>query len=111
MLPHSLNTKLSWLFLLTGCLKVQLRGTPARSSRFQGQGTFPAIVNLRKVAEQRSLKMAFSYDLFITIFFLLKWFYEKKVFKLQKIALCPSCDLSFLAKRLKIIIVGENSRT
>ena len=32
-------------------------------------GYIPVIVSIRKVAEQRSIKTAFSYDLFIIIFF------------------------------------------
>ena len=64
MLPHPLNTK---LFLLTGCLKALLRDTPARRSRFQVQDNFPVIINMQKVAEQRSIKTALSYDLFILI--------------------------------------------
>ena len=62
MLPHPLNTKLSWLFLLTGCLKALLQDTPARSSGFQVQDNIPVIASMRKVAEQRSIKTALSYN-------------------------------------------------
>ena len=63
----SVDTMMSYedssrLFLLTGCLKVLLRHTPASSSVFQGQDNFPVTVSTRKVAEQRSLKTVFSYD-------------------------------------------------
>ena len=96
----------------------------------QGHGTFPLIVSKQKVAEQRSLKTAFSYDLFhhnnnnnhhynilssdknfCSNVFSLKWFFEKIFFKYKKIALCPGCVLYllFLAKRLKRVIVMKNS--
>ena len=51
----------NWLF------ENLLRDTPTRSSRFQGQDHFPAIVSMVDVAEKRSAKMALSYDLFIII--------------------------------------------
>ena len=62
-------------FLLTGCLKAQLRDTPARSSSFQGQDTFPVIVSTVEV-EQRSIKMTLSYNVHILSSegFSLNWF-------------------------------------
>ena len=108
MLPHPLNTKLSRLFLLTGCLKVLLRHTPARSSRFQGQDNFPVTVSTRKVAEQRSIKTALSYNVHLNNIlssdgFSLKWFYEKIFLKYSKMALYPGCVfyLSLLAIKVE----------
>ena len=40
------RTKLSWLFLLTGCLKALLQHTPAWCSRFQDQDNFPVIASM-----------------------------------------------------------------
>ena len=90
MLPHPLHTILSQLFLLTGCLKALIQDRPARSSRFQGQGNFLVIVSTQKVAEERSIKMAFSWHIhhinrshhiFIIVLssdrFSRNWFYKK----------------------------------
>ena len=41
--------------------------TPARSSRIQGQAKFPVIVSSRKIAEQKSIKMALSYKVIICV--------------------------------------------
>ena len=127
MLPHPLSTKLSQLFLPTGCLKAQLRGTPIdKEQQISRPGYLPSDRQHTKSCRTEIVKKtAFSYDLFIIIiiFFLktnffpdgfsLKWFYEKIFLKYPKIALCPSCVLylSLLAKRLKIVIVVENSQT
>ena len=63
MLPYPLNTKLSRLFLLTGCLKALyiLRHTPARGSEFQSQDNFAVTVNMQKVAKTEN-------DIFQTFF-------------------------------------------
>ena len=47
MLPQPLNTKLSWLFLLTGCMKALLRDTHARISRCQVQDNFPVVISCK----------------------------------------------------------------
>ena len=79
-----LNTKFSWLFLLTGCLKALLRDIPISNGRFQGQGYLLSDRHHVKSRKNRDReKMAFSYDLFIiiiitfflqTIFFF-SWFF------------------------------------
>ena len=46
---------------------VILYTAPARSSRFKDHGHFSVIISTVEIAEQRSVKMAFSYDLFIII--------------------------------------------
>ena len=110
-----LNAKLSLLFLLTGWVKALLQDKPARSRRFQGQDTFPVIVSMQKVTEQRWIKTVFSYDLFIIIIFFLqtkffvrrfcrKWFYEKIFLNPPKIELYPGCVLylSLLAIKVEI---------
>ena len=90
MLPHHSIQSFHGIFLLTGCLKALLRHTPAKSSRFQGQDNFPVITSTRKVAEERSIKMEFSYNIHhnnnnnilsydnFSDGFSLEWFYEKK---------------------------------
>ena len=61
-----LSAKLSWLFLLTGCLKALSTLTYTCTCKEQwisGQDDFSMSVSMRKVAEQILIKMTFSYNI------------------------------------------------
>ena len=65
MLPHPLNINVSWLFLLTECVKALVRDSPGRSKRFHMQDHFSDCDAGWKLAEQRSI--SFSLLLFLSL--------------------------------------------
>ena len=75
---HCFQTSYIYSIIITGSLKALLQHTHARRSGFQGQDKFPVSFSTGKVAEQRSLKTAFSYDLFIII--IISYSFSRRVF-------------------------------